>query len=97
MNGHFDDRFAVLHRPYRADQVLLAPFPTLKRGANQHCAYGATEIGASLANNLDLCNCPAVLGPGVMQIPGCCYRPVPSVKTLGALRAFWFQSDLSRR
>jgi hypothetical protein len=30
---HFDDKFAVLHRPYGAAQPLLAPFPTLKRGA----------------------------------------------------------------
>ena len=58
--------------PNGANWLLLAPFPTLKRGANHHCASGAIEIGASLLNNgasllnngasllnnLDSCDCP---------------------------------------
>jgi hypothetical protein len=57
--GHLDDRFAVLRRPYGAGGLLLAPFPTLKRGANHHCASGAMKIRTSLVNNLDSCDCPA--------------------------------------
>jgi hypothetical protein len=57
--GYFDDRFAVLRRLYGADWLLLAPFPTLKRGANHRCASGAMEIGAPLVDNLDSCDYPA--------------------------------------
>jgi len=28
-------------RPYRTGSHLIAGFPTLKRGANKHCASGA--------------------------------------------------------
>jgi hypothetical protein len=55
-----------LHRPYGAAWLLLIAFPTLKRGANDHCASGATEIcasgaaeiGTSLVNKVDSCDCP---------------------------------------
>jgi hypothetical protein len=59
--GHFDDRFDALRRPYGADGPLLVPFPTLKRGANHHCASGAMKTPTSLVNNLDSCDCPAAL------------------------------------
>jgi len=55
---YIDDQFAVLRRPYRANWLLLASFPTLKRGANHHCASGAIEIGSNQVNNLDSCDCP---------------------------------------
>lgn len=36
-------------RPYGTPDVfLVAPTPTLKRGANQHCAYGAGFVGAAI-------------------------------------------------
>jgi hypothetical protein len=37
---------------------LLAPFPTLKRGANHHCASGAIKIRTNLVNNLNSCDYP---------------------------------------
>jgi hypothetical protein len=42
---------ADLHRPYGAESLLFTAFPTLKRGANHHCASGALVIGTSLADN----------------------------------------------
>ena len=45
-----------LHRPDGAEWLLLITFPTLKRGANDHCASGATEIGTSLVNKVDSCD-----------------------------------------
>jgi hypothetical protein len=46
--------------PDGADWLLLAPFPTLKRGANHHCASGAIEIRTNLVDDLNSCDCPAV-------------------------------------
>ena len=51
--GHLDVTFAVLRRPYGADCFLLAFFPTLKRGANEPCASGASEIATGLVNEMD--------------------------------------------
>jgi hypothetical protein len=34
---------AELRRPYGADPAVGAGFPTLKRGANKPCAYGAVK------------------------------------------------------
>jgi hypothetical protein len=34
-----------------ADRLLVAFFPTLKRGANNHCASGAIKIGTGLVCN----------------------------------------------
>ena len=34
-----------MRRPYGAERLILAFFPTLKRGANDRCASGAIEIG----------------------------------------------------
>jgi hypothetical protein len=42
--------------PNGANWLLLAPFPTLKRGANHHCASGAIKIRTGLVNNLDSCD-----------------------------------------
>jgi hypothetical protein len=47
-----------LRRPCGADGLLPTTFPTLKRGANNHCAYGAVKIEASLLHP-DSCDCPA--------------------------------------
>ena len=47
---HFDDKFVVLQSPYGANRLLLAHFPTLKRGANHLCSSGAVEIGTSSIN-----------------------------------------------
>jgi hypothetical protein len=55
---HFDDKFAVLRRPYGAARLLLARFPTLKRGANHLGASGAVEIGTNSINETDSCNRP---------------------------------------
>jgi hypothetical protein len=37
---------------------MLTHFPTLKRGANDHCASGAIEIGPMMVNKTDSCDCP---------------------------------------
>ena len=50
--GHLDKKSEVLQRPYGAQSHLFTAFPTLKRGASHHCAYGAINIGTSLVNNL---------------------------------------------
>jgi hypothetical protein len=42
---------------------MLTRFPTLKRGANNPCAYGAIEIGTKLVNKMDSCDCPGSKGP----------------------------------
>jgi hypothetical protein len=42
-----DGKTAFFRRPYGAKSFLLEAFPTLKRGANQPCAYGAAEIGTT--------------------------------------------------
>jgi len=47
-----------LRRPYGADRLLLALFPTLKRGANDRCASGAIEIGTSVVNKMGSSDCP---------------------------------------
>jgi len=44
--------------PNGANWLLLAPFPTLKRGANHHCASGAIKIRTNLVNNLNSCDYP---------------------------------------
>ncbi len=36
---------------------MLTRLPTLKRGANNHCAYGAIEIGIKLVNKMESCDC----------------------------------------
>jgi len=41
--------------PGNEDRFLGTP---VKRGANNHCACGAVEFGASLINKVDSCNCP---------------------------------------
>src|ERR1035438_2128590 len=57
-----------LHRPYRAEWLLLTAFPTLKRGANDHCASGAKEIGISLINKMDSCDCPGHLADSMLPV-----------------------------
>jgi len=52
--GYLDDKLADLRRPYGAGSLLFAPFPTLKRGANHHCASGAIEIRMSLGHNIEI-------------------------------------------
>ena len=52
--GYLDDKLADLRRPYGAGSLLFAPFPTLKRGANHHCASGAIEIRMSRVNNIEI-------------------------------------------
>jgi len=49
---YLDDNLAVCAAPYGAHRLLLALFPTLKRGANDRCASGAIEIGSSLNDKL---------------------------------------------
>ena len=49
--------------PPRADELLLAALPTLKRGANDPCASGAIRIGTCLVNKEDSCDCPGVETP----------------------------------
>ena len=44
--------------PRRGLRAVVGPFPTLKRGANDRCAPGAIEIGTSLVNKRDSCDCP---------------------------------------
>ena len=41
-----------------SDPILGVAFPTLKRGANDHCASGAMEIGISLVYKMDTCDRP---------------------------------------
>jgi hypothetical protein len=41
-------KISLFAPPHRADRLLLASFPTLKRGANHPCASGALEIRTSL-------------------------------------------------
>jgi len=45
-----------LRCPDGAERLILASFPTLKRWANDRCAYGAIEIGTRLVNNTRLAN-----------------------------------------
>jgi len=52
--GYLDDKLADLRRPYGAGSLLFAPFPTLKRGANHHCASGAIEIRMSRVKNIEI-------------------------------------------
>jgi Xaa-Pro aminopeptidase len=47
-----------LRRPDGAKKPLPAFFPTLKRGANERCAYGAIETGTSPVNEMDSRDCP---------------------------------------
>jgi len=56
-----------LHRPDGAEGLLLTAFPTLKRGANDRCASGATEIGASLVSKMDSCGGPDTLLCGTTE------------------------------
>jgi hypothetical protein len=44
--------------PTGLTDFLPTTFPTLKRGANHHCAYGAVKNRDSLFNS-DSCDCPA--------------------------------------
>jgi len=53
MNFFFMTNSPFCAAPNGANWLLLAPFPTLKRGANYHCAYGAIEIRASMVNRRD--------------------------------------------
>ena len=46
---------AIVHRPYGTLILYRDSYPTLKRGANQPCAYGACV--------------PLVLLPGLLQLP----------------------------
>jgi hypothetical protein len=57
---HLDEKSEVLQRPYGAQSHLFTAFPTLKRGASHHCAYGAIKIGTSPVSNLDSCDCPGL-------------------------------------
>ena len=52
-----NSRFAPSLRD--SDPILRVAFPTLKRGANDHCASGAMENGTSLVNKKDSCDHPA--------------------------------------
>ena len=52
MNDILDDHFAVCAAATGLTGYCLAHFPTLKRGANHRCAYGAIEIGTSLVNEV---------------------------------------------
>ena len=49
---YLDDTFAVCAAPTGADRLLPTRFPTLKRGANDHCASGAIEIGTMLVSKM---------------------------------------------
>jgi hypothetical protein len=73
-----DDRYkgmssflASLLRPYGANWLWLAAFPTLKRGANHRCASGATEIATSLINKEPTCSTQNQYGQqnGFMRLP----------------------------
>jgi hypothetical protein len=56
--------------PNGADWVLSAPFPTLKRGANHHCASGAIETRSSLTCNFDSCDRLDILSNAASSLVG---------------------------
>ncbi len=51
--GQWDERIGwggnrFFRRPDRAERLFPETFPTLKRWANEHCAYGARQSGTTL-------------------------------------------------
>src|ERR1039458_5961013 len=55
---HWSVLCALLRRPYGAHVLFPLPVPTLKRGANNHCASGATPIGTRFVSKFNTCDCP---------------------------------------
>jgi hypothetical protein len=48
----------------------MAASPTLKRGAYDHCAYGARDVEINLVSRLDSCDCHGVFAAPAGHVCG---------------------------